>query len=219
MIRPTAPGRRRDRGFSLLVVFMLIIVMVGVAATVILSTQQDLSVAGQDREALQAFYAAEYAVAQAKDFLAGAAAADGITQASFAAGGGWTPILAQLNAAGVAQGCASGPLAATPRMAWSDFGGGAFVVGNGNVRWRFCIHNNADDVAYLDPGGAAPAGCVGKGADVCDERDPLHLITIEAWGAFPVDPATGQPAVGAAQSHLAVNVGNVALQTSTWSER
>ncbi|MCU1277202.1 MAG: hypothetical protein JWM53_748 [bacterium] len=213
--------RRRDRGFSLLVVFMLIIVMVGVAATVILSTQQDLSVAGQDRESLQAFYAAEHAVAQAKDFLAGAAAAHGITQASFAAGGGWTAILAQVNAAGATQGCATGPTNATPRMPWSDFSGagGAFATAAGNVRWRWCIHNNADDVAYLDPGGAAPPGCAGKNGDVCDERDPSHLITIEAWGAFPVDPSTGLPLTGAAQSHLAVNVGNVALQTSTWSER
>ena len=217
-MRPTPPRRRHDRGFSLLVVFVLITVMVGVAATVILSTQQDLSVAGQERGSLQAFYAAEYAVAQAKDFLAGAAAADRITPANFAAGGGWTPILAQL-AAGAPEGCASGPIDATPRMAWRDFGGGAFTVGSGSVRWRFCIHNNADDVAYLDPGGPRPAGCVGKTAEVCDERDPLHSVTIEAWGAFPVDPATGQPAAGAAQSHLAVNVGNVALQTSTWSER
>jgi hypothetical protein len=207
-MHPTPAGRRRDRGFSLLVVFLLITVMVGVAATVILSTQRDLSGAGQDREALQAFYAAEHAVAQAKDFLAGAAAARGITQASFAAGGGWTPILTQLDAAGAAPGCASGPSNATPRMPWSDFAGGAFVVGGGNVRWRFCIHNNADDVAYLDPGGAVPAGCVGKTGDVCDERDPLHLVTIEAWGA-----------AGAAQSHLVVNVGNVAMRTSSWSER
>src|SRR5256885_5258374 len=208
----TTPRRRRDGGFSLLIVFRLFVVMVGVAATVIASTQQDLSVAGQDREALQAFYAAEHAVAQAKDFLAGAAAADGITQANFAAGGGWTPILAQLSAAGVTQGCATGPTNATPRMAWSDFSGGAFTVGSGSVRWRFCIHNNAADVAYLDPGGASPAGCIGKSGDVCDERDPLHLVTIEAWGAFPVDPSTGQPVVGAAQAHLAVDVGSVAPQ-------
>jgi type II secretory pathway pseudopilin PulG len=188
-MRPTRLRRRRDGGFSLLVVFVLIIAMVGVAATVILSTQQDLSVAGQERESLQAFYAAEYAVAQAKDFLAGAAAV-----------GGWTPVLAQINAAGATQGCATGPINATPRMAWSDLGG--------NVRWRWCIHNNADDLAYLDPGGSAPPGCVGKTGDVCDERDPLHLVTIEAWSL-----------AGAAQSHLVVNVGNVALHASTWYER
>ncbi|HWE31236.1 MAG TPA: pilus assembly PilX N-terminal domain-containing protein [Polyangia bacterium] len=193
------PHRRRDRGFSLVIVFMLMTVMVGVAATVILSTQQDLSVAGQDREALQAFYAAEYGVAQAKDFLAGALASDGINAARFVAGGGWTPILAQVTAAGAAPGCATGPLQPSARMAWRPL--------DGSVRWSFCIHNNSDDLAYLDPGGSVPAGCIGKSADACDERDPLHVITIEAWGAS-----------ASAQAHVAVDVAGPALATAAWRQ-
>lgn len=178
---------------------MLITVMVGVAATVILSTQQDLSVAGQDRESLQAFYAAEYGLAQGKDFLASALAAHGINAGNFAAGGGWTPILAQVSPAGVAQGCATGPTNASARMAWQSL--------DANTRWAFCIHNNAGDVAYLDPGGATPPGCVGKTGDVCDERDPAHLLTIEAWGSSAT-----------AQTHLAVDVGSVALGSAAWRQ-
>jgi Tfp pilus assembly protein PilX len=191
--------RRRDRGFSLLIVFMLITVMIGVAATVILSTQEDLSVAGQDREALQAFYAAEYGVAQAKDFLATALASHGINAGNFVAGGGWTPILAQVSAAGVAQGCATGPTNASARMAWQTL--------DANTRWTFCIHNNSGDVAYLDPGGTTPAGCIGKSGDACDERDPLHLVTIEAWGASST-----------AQAHVAVDLGSVSLGSAAWRQ-
>ena len=193
------PRRRRDRGFSLFIVLMLITVMVGVAATVILSTQQDLSVAGQDREALSAFYAAEYAAARAKDFLAGAVAADGITPASFAAGGGWTPILAQLTAAGAPEGCATGPTNASARMPWQSL--------DATTRWTYCIHNNADDLAYVDPGGSAPPGCVGKSADACDERDPSHVLTIEAWGAY-----------AGAQAHVAVDVASPSLKTAAWRQ-
>jgi len=107
---------------------------------------------------------------------------------NFAAGGGWTPSLAQVSAAGVAQGCATGPTNASARMAWQPL--------DTNVRWTFCVHNNSEDIAYLDPGGTTPAGCIGKSGDVCDERDPLHLVTIEAWGASST-----------AQAHLAVDVG------------
>jgi Tfp pilus assembly protein PilX len=192
--------RRRDRGFSLLVVFLLIIAMLGVAATVILSTQQNLSQAGQDREALQAFYAAENAVAQAKDHLAGAAAAAALTPANFAARGGWTAVLQPLAADGAVEGCASGPVHATPRMAWRELDGG--------VRWRFCVHNDAGDLARLDPSGVAPASCAGVLAEACDARDPLHLVTIEAWGG-----------AGAAVTHLAVDVGDLALRTTSWAER
>ncbi len=191
--------RRRDRGFSLFIVLMLITVMIGVAATVMLSTQQDLAVAGQDREALAALYAAEYAVAQAKDFLAGAVAADGITPANFAAGGGWTPILAQISAAAVPQGCATGPANASARMAWQPL--------DANGRWTFCIHNNGDDPAYVDPGGASPPGCVGQSGDVCDARDPLHVVTIEAWGVW-----------AGAQAHVAVDVASPTLKTAAWRQ-
>jgi Tfp pilus assembly protein PilX len=189
--------RRRDRGFSLLVVLMLITVMAGVAGTVILSTQQDLSLAGQDREALAAFYAAEGGVAQAKDWLAARLAAGGITPATFVAVGGWTPILGEL--AGAPEGCATGPLAATARRAWTRL--------DGNTRFTFCIHNDASDIAFLDPGGTTPPGCAGKRGDVCDERDPRHAITIEAWGASATT-----------QAHVSVEVASPSLATIAWRQ-
>jgi hypothetical protein len=189
--------RRRDRGFSLLVVLMLITVMAGVAGTVILSTQQDLSVAGQDRETLAASYAAEAGVAQAKDWLAARLAADGITPAGFAAGGGWTPILGEL--ASAPEGCATGPLPASARRAWTSL--------DGSARFTFCVHNDANDIAFLDPGGAVPAGCAGLRGDVCDERDPRHVITIEAWGASAT-----------AQAHVAVDVASPSLATIAWRQ-
>lgn len=172
---------RRDRGFSLLIVLMLGAVMAGVAATVILSTRRDLSVAGQDRETLQAFYAAEYGVAQARDLLAGELAASGITEASFT---GWSPILATMVTR--PEGCA------TARRPMTTLEGGA--------RFTFCVHNDADDVAYLDPS----ATCAG---DVCDDRDPRHVVTIEAWGA-----------TATAQAHLAVDVASPSLQTISWRQ-
>jgi hypothetical protein len=189
--------RQRDRGFSLLVVLMLITVMAGVAGTVILSSQRGLSLAGQDREALSAFYAAEDGVAQAKDWLAAQLAADGVTPATFAERGGWTTILARL--AHAPEGCATGPLHASARRDSSAL--------DASTRFTFCIHNDADDVAFVDPGGTTPPGCVGKTADVCDERDPRHALTIEAWGVSV-----------AAQAHVAVDVASPALTTIDWRQ-
>jgi hypothetical protein len=76
----------RQRGFSLMVVFLLVTVMVALAGTVALSTQADLSTAGQGRESRTAFYAAEYALAEGQAWLAenkGAADCDHPTPRSF----------------------------------------------------------------------------------------------------------------------------------------
>jgi hypothetical protein len=53
-----------------MVVFLLVTVMVALAGTVALSTQADLSTAGQGRESRTAFYAAEYALAEGQAWLA-----------------------------------------------------------------------------------------------------------------------------------------------------
>src|SRR5437773_10139221 len=63
-------ARMRQRGFSLMVVFLLVMVMVALAGTVALSTQADLSTAGQGREARTTFYAAEYALAEGQAWMA-----------------------------------------------------------------------------------------------------------------------------------------------------
>ncbi len=53
-----------------MVVFLLVTVMVALAGTVALSTQADLSTAGQGRESRTAFYAAEYALAEGQAWRA-----------------------------------------------------------------------------------------------------------------------------------------------------
>jgi hypothetical protein len=213
--------RRRDRGFSLIVLFMLVIIMIGVAAAVMLSTQEDLAVSGQDREALTAFYSAEYGVAQAKDWLSAAIKAQWPIASSFT---DWGPILTTLRSPGVTQGCLPTTAGAMtwpvqPRMNWQEYNaaGGTSdpwpATGPGHVMWRFCIHNNADDIAYLDTAGDTGAPCNGATGDTCDAREgapgaALHTITVDAWGAFPVDPTTNPPTPlpGAAVAHVAVNL-------------
>src|SRR5438309_12082714 len=65
----TPSRRRRQRGFSLIVVFLLILIMVGIASAVMMSTQGDLQVAGHDREAATALYAAEAGITYAQWWL------------------------------------------------------------------------------------------------------------------------------------------------------
>ena len=204
--RPRPFGRRRDRGFSLLIVFMLIIVMVGAAATVILSTQQDLSVAGQDREALQAFYAAEYAVASAKDQLT-------FFNASYwSSATGWTPLLSS----GIAELCApSSSPTTTPGTSpstndgWKEFmGGKAWVnsesggsTGSGpRVQYRWCVHNDPEDIAYADPSVLVK----GETADTSDAHDTgRNYIVIEGYGRVTDNAAATDLAIG----HVWVTVG------------
>jgi type II secretory pathway pseudopilin PulG len=214
-----APRRRRNRGFSLLIVFLLVGLMLAVAAPVLLTTQEDLAVAGQDRESLTSFYAAEYAVAQAKDWIAKQMQTvdPGLTNFPVS---GWGPLLAVLATAN--EGCKSGPATLAtapiaPRMSWRDFNGpnGAkrpFTLGPGNAMFQFCIHNNSDDPAYLDVAGNTGTACSGKDGDSCDARDPLHYLAVDVWGAFPVDANTGQPLSGAAITHLAINIGPPTLR-------
>jgi hypothetical protein len=150
---------------------MLMIVMVGAAATVILSTQQDLSVAGGDREALQSFYAAEYAVAVAKDYVMGNVAA------FWNSGTGYTPLLRS----GIKELCGanSDPISTNT---WNEFKGGAFYTGGGSagpkVQYRWCVRNNPEDIAYVDPTVLSS----GETADLTDTYDPSHQVEIHGFG-------------------------------------
>jgi Tfp pilus assembly protein PilX len=221
--------RRRDRGFSLIVVFLLVVLMVGVAAQVLLSTQEDVAVSGQDRESLTSFYAAEYGVAQAKDWLEKQTQTLYPTLSNFS---DWNLVLGVLQPTAVLQGCKFGPstLSAnpiTPRMTWQEYNGqngvvSAYNLGGLHAMWKFCIHNNSDDPAYLDsahnadPGSnCSTAGVQPIAGDSCDGRDPLHYLTVDAWGAFPVDPVSLQPLPGASMTHLAVNIGTPAPRIVT----
>ncbi len=199
--------RRRDRGFSLLVVFMLIMVMVGAAAAVMLATQQDLSVSGQDREQLQAFYAAEYAVAQAKDWLA-------VNNATAYQNGSWTTFL---TAAGPFV-CSYQPAPPTPPRGpetspndstnpWTEFPGPPeattrpFYVGGGEsgaakVQYRFCFHNDPEDFNFANFNG---------GLDGNANDDSSNLLTIEGYGQ--VLPSTGSNPTALASARVWVVIG------------
>lgn len=142
------------------------VAMVGIAAVVSTSTQQDLAVSGQDREGKMAFYAAEFAVASAKDFLAGTA---------YDPNAGWGPFLAS----GVAQLCQPGDgtkPGVAPKTAFARKT--LYTIGAGNVEYNWCLHNNADDPGYMFPPLGTPNG------DTTDE-EPQHLLTIEAYGWAP----------------------------------
>jgi hypothetical protein len=174
---------------------MLMIVMVGVAATVILSTQQDLSVAGQDREALQAFYAAEYGVAAAKDYLAA------LSSTFYSGGSGWSLLLRS----GVPQLCQGpGPLAGSgaqpsAQNPWRDFAQTFFVngvAGAPRVQYRFCVFNDPEDLAYVDPKYVDAS----QTADTTD-KDPYYIV-IHGFGQ--VTTGSGSPL---AFSHVWVVVG------------
>ncbi len=155
---PHRPGRQR--GFSLIVVFLLVIVMVGLAAALMVSTQGDLQVAGQDREAQSAFYAAEAAIAFGKDWLTTANIGSGQTA--------WTTLLSSgsemlcVPVGGARPGTACDQTK-NPPVAYGD---------TKTLTYQFCFHNNADDQRYFD---AVPTG---------DTADFDGDLVIEGYGYF-----------------------------------
>src|SRR5690349_9796722 len=84
---------RKQRGFSLIVVMLLLVVMVGAAATLLMTTAGQLQVSGQDRQQAVAFYAAEYAVARAKAYIASRSADYGGNWNGFLTNGANTNVL------------------------------------------------------------------------------------------------------------------------------
>ena len=77
--------KHKVSGFSLIVVFLLMILMLGVGGLVLLATRSDLQVAGFDRESSSTFYAAEAGSAFAKEWL--------IARAVGAGAGSWNTVL------------------------------------------------------------------------------------------------------------------------------
>ncbi len=151
--------RNRQRGFSLIIVFLLIVVMVGLAAALLVSTQGDLQVAGQDREAANAFYGAEAGVAFAKDWLSQQAIGQGTTA--------WSGVLGS----GAPQLCASGGVVGFKPN--TQPGGGQPAVVYDAARqtsYRWCVHNNATDVNFFQ----APQNG--------DTVDGDGVIAIESYG-------------------------------------
>gem|GEM_PF-3168106 len=174
-----------------MVVFMLIVVMVGVSAGILATMQQELQVAGQDREQVIALYAAEHGVAMAQAALAAQ---------TFDTTTGWTSVLTL--AAMTDQMCQ--PVGGTkpgvlpkntnPRQGLQVLPADAtqFVS-----QYVWCIHNNQEDPAYLAPTGGTPNG------DTTDAQDTKHIIVIESYGYGPNSAAT----------HLTVSLGAPTLVT------
>jgi len=174
---------------------MLIVIMVGLAMGVVLATQQDLSVAGQDREQAMSLYAAEYGVATAKAFL--------LSQPSLFANN-WTPLLSSADPNVQKFLCdpanpALYPNNPTPGTQPKAINPPQMMPGwlpvapatISDFTYQYCFHNNADDPAYVDVAGA-PTG------DISDSRDTkLTLLVIEAYGT----------ATNGAKTHLAVTIG------------
>ena len=153
--------RNRQRGFSLLVVFVLILVMVGVSAGVMLSTQGDLQVSGHDREGVAALYAAEAGAAWGKSFL--------LNYYTPVVAGTWTAFLTA-GPAVAASFCVLPPGGTNPPTALPVAAPVATTPGALNppapgtpviydpVRgtyYQWCIHNNAIDSTYTPPGAVA----------------------------------------------------------------
>jgi type II secretory pathway pseudopilin PulG len=205
--------RRRQRGFSLLVVFMLIIVMVGAAAAVMLSTQQDLSVSGQDREQLQAFYAAEYAIAMAKDYLAA-------NSATVFASKGWGDLLGSTNPYVCPFDTPTQPTAPTRALPsddtnpWNDFPGTFYVTGAAagaaKAQYRFCFANDPDDINFAD----ANDGTIARNGNTTDDAN--RLLTIQGYGQVVAVNGSTTPQV-MATSKVWVIIGKPTGQTAVLS--
>jgi hypothetical protein len=189
----------RARGFSLLIVMMLVAVLVGGAAILMSSVQGQFQIAGQDRQAAAALYAADYAIAQGKAFIA--------SQPGLFVGS-WNPLLTSTNPAVNKYLCFQplptpaarpgiGPKTVNPAIDLYSYPQG------GKTQWNFCLHNNADDPAYIDSSvySVAPGG-VPQG-DTNDGLDPLRLLVIEGYGSmFESNTAT----IPSAIAHVAVTI-------------
>ena len=203
--------RSRQRGFSLLIVFMLMAVLITTAGIMLWTTQGGIAVTGITREQTLALEAAEYSVAQAKALIASQ------NPSLFNSTTGWTPLLTSssttitnmlcANAAGNTA-TAPGTAVKTATNPWNNLfvdGSGAQIVGAPPAQWRFCIHNNADDPHYLDTAGNAPANIAN--GEINDQRDPQHLLVIEGYGTGP----------NGAAAHVTVTVGTPTLNATTGS--
>ena len=207
--RPTGARRSRQRGFSLLTVFMLMALMITTAGMMLWTTQGGIAVTGIGREQTLALEAAEYSVARAKALISSQ------SPALFNSTTGWTPLLTSsstaitdvlcANAAGNTA-TAPGTTVKTATNPWNNLfvdASGIQIVGAAAAQWRFCIHNNADDPHYLDTVGNTPPN-VANG-EINDQRDPQHLLAIEGYGTGP----------NGAAAHVTVLVGTPTLSAPT----
>ncbi len=158
--KPRMVTAAQQQGFTLIVVFMIMIAMISVAAAVMVTTQGDLRVAGQDRQAAAAFYAAEAGDAFARDWLA--------KQNVGLGAGAFTALLQS----GALQLCAPGNGSAPGTVPKTAQGMVSFDSDRGS-QYQYCIHNNADDAAYANSPSTG------------DSVDSDGIVAIESYGYAP----------------------------------
>ena len=175
---PSRPPKDQ-RGFSLIVVFLIIIVMAAVAAGVMTSTQGDLQVSGYDREAAVAFYTAEAGVAYAQRTLAQRVDTSNPRAV-------WTSMLS----AAWPEACAP---SGNPRVPGVSPSVGQAPVAFDIARsayYTWCFHNNALDAAYASGTG--------------DLIDSDNVIVIESVGVTGADGRAYS--MGTVASRLSVEI-------------
>ena len=69
MSRKTREHKRRHKGFSLIVIFLLLALMAAAATAVLLASRTDTRISGRHRESTLAFFSAEAGIAYGKAFL------------------------------------------------------------------------------------------------------------------------------------------------------
>lgn len=122
MSRNNRARSRAQRGFSLIVIFLLLALMAAAATAVLLASRTDTRVSGRHRETTLAFFAAEAGVAYGKAFLT--------TQ--WQPTGYWTSVL-------------DDPAnSVTYEVGGFDIGGGD-VLPKLNTRYTYSYSNNAND--------------------------------------------------------------------------
>jgi type II secretory pathway pseudopilin PulG len=191
---PTRRPHTRQAGFSLVVVFLIVLVMVGIASAVMLTTQGDLQVSGHERESAVALYAAEAGVAWAQQWAYRLAVPLSNQKA-------WSGLLQITAGAGSQALCVNAPAATIPPQTpppnpitftyVPDGSSGIPQPGQlvtydalhgGSFLW--CIHNNALDPIYTVFQGALQGSC-GPSATSPNNCDLDGIATIESWGYGP----------------------------------
>jgi Tfp pilus assembly protein PilX len=178
---------RRQSGFSLIIVFLLLTVMIALAATILTVTQGDLRNTGQDRISVETFYGAEAAASYAKEYLYGKAAGTGA--------GAWNVVLAS----GAAVLCAPGN-GSTPGV--NPVGAPNVYDATRGINFQYCIHNNAMDPNYFlnNPSG--------------DIADGDGIIAVEGYGYGP-DGARNHVSVEVKALPVTVSVATSYFQSGT----
>lgn len=181
------PGRRQG-GFSLIAVFLLMTVMMAVAGAVLLGARTDVQITGHEREQAIALYAAEAGAAHARAFLAASGAFDPSTR--------WSGLLARCRAeetGGCSAACREGsdPAGCCTPSGCAILSGSVLkfctepdlVVRDGGV--GACPHDKVVDASYVvwfyDNRDDANA----SGAAGTDVTDTDSLVVIHSVGRGP----------------------------------